>query len=115
MISGLPNPILRTCTAVTSTCGCNPSARFRQGKPIFIQFFGRQQKPSEESVHDPQGKVLPLSFHHSGSRHAGNGCFVAKYTPSQDAAPGSYFVQATSETADGHPEGVLSRGFQITP
>jgi hypothetical protein len=113
--SNLPQPTLRTCMAVTSRCGCAASSRFPLGKTIFFQFVGRQQSPAEESIHDPQGRTLPLSFHaNSVARHSDGSCFIARFSPDRNAVPGSYFVQATSQAND-HIPPVFSPGDSRSP
>jgi hypothetical protein len=116
-VAAAQHPVLRTCSVITPSCGCDPSTRFRKGKTIYIQFMGKQQRPASEVIHDPQGKTLPLSFHHQNlsSRYFEGSCFIARHTFGDDAATGSYFVQTSATSESGHPTSVLSQTFQVVP
>lgn len=67
------------------------------------------------AIHEPSGKVIPLSFHNLNlsTAYFSGSCFVAKHTIEQAAPVGSYFVQTSYSTNDRKPEGAISQGFQV--
>lgn len=109
-------PVLRTCVAVTPSCYCQTSTRFRKGKTVEVQFVGKQQRPMSAIVRKPDGKEISLNFRDLNlpPKYFEGRCFIARHTLEKDAPIGSYSVQTTTINTAGQSTGALSLGFQVT-